>query len=333
LTIVELNNGTTGNPGNLAGLTLGVDGSGSPSENIIIDNNAIVSQYNVSTWTQQDWQNKALSHAITEGWGGDCTAITNNKISNVGFGIAVNGTHVLVHGNTIDHFGDDGIDLGVESGTQVLANIEVSGNTITNNLNIGDANHNDAFQGWVLNGTTATNIVVDSNTIMVQTDPTLPWVGDMQGISEFDGAWSNVTVSNNVVLGGAYHGIAFYDATNLTVVNNTVFGTWGQPASNGDMNECWIGIFGGSNITVRNNVTDMISIASGVMVTQDHNLVTTSHPAVFNSFNLGTLDFDLHPLASASLLIGEGSPTLAPSKDITGATRSGSITIGAYQNP
>jgi parallel beta-helix repeat protein len=318
LTIQNLNNG---------GYTFGVRYSG---DNFVFANGTILSQPDVSTWTQADWRQKALYYGVNGQ--GNCLAITNNTMRNVKFAVGVGGSNVLVRGNTIDHFGDDGIDFaqGTDAGT--ISNIELSRNIITNNLDIGDDNHNDGMQGWVLNGTTGTNVLIDSNLVIAQTDPTLPWASTMQGISEFDGAWDGIQIINNVVIATAYHGIALYGAHNSTIINNTVFGNF--VAANGDVNETWIGVFDRSgsppvNVVVRNNISSLYSLV-GTGVTADHNVLTTNPQTNFVQFNRTTFQYDLHP-APGSAQLGYGSTQLAPAYDITGAQRVPTVTAGAYQ--
>jgi len=318
LTIQNLNDG-----GYVMGARMDVD-------DLVFTGSTLLSQPDVSAWTQADWRQSAI-------WGisasGTCLAITGNDLRNVALGIGVSGTRILVRGNTIDHFGDDGIDFGQGTDAGTLGDLEISGNTLTNNLDIGDGNHNDGLQGWVLNGTTAANVLIDGNTVIAQTDPALPFPGNLQGISEFDGAWEGVHVTNNVVVGSAYHGIALYGARDSTLINNTVLGNWTAP--NGDVNETWIGVFDGKdgtppvNVVVRNNIASVYSLASSG-VTADHNLTATDPASLFVTFDRSGYRYDLHP-APGSPELGFGSPSLAPDHDITGARRTPPITAGAYQ--
>ena len=318
LTIQNLNDG---------GYVFGVRYTG---DNFIFTSGSILSQPDVSAWTQADWRQKALFYGVNGQ--GNCLAITNNTIRNVKFAVGVGGSNVLVRGNTIDHFGDDGIDFaqGTEAGT--ISNIELSRNIITNNLDIGDSNHNDGMQGWVLNGTTGSNVLIDSNLVVAQTDPALPWASTMQGISEFDGACDGIQIINNVVIATAYHGIALYGAHNSTIINNTVFGNF--VAANGDVNQTWIGVFDRSgsppvNVVVRNNISSLNSLV-GTGVTADHNVLTTNPQTSFVQFNRTTFQYNLRP-APGSVQLGYGSTQLAPAYDITGAQRVAPITAGAYQ--
>lgn len=319
LVIQNLNNG-----GYTFGARLDVD-------DVILTDNTILSQPDVSSWSQADWQSSAMAGVNASG---NCVSITNNTIRNIGTAIGISGSNILVHGNSIDHFGDDGIDFGQGTDAGTIGNIEISDNVLTNNLDIGDGNHNDGVQGWVLNGTTGTNVLIDSNTVISQTDPSLQFAGNMQGISEFDGAWENIQITNNVVVASAYHGIALYGAHDSTIINNTVFGNW--LASNGDVDDTWIGVFDNKdgtppvNVTVRNNISNVYNlVASGVVA--DHNVTAAQDPqGLFVEFDRAAFKYDLHP-AAGSVELGYGSAVLAPGHDITGASRRPPITAGAYQ--
>jgi hypothetical protein len=55
----------------------------------------------------------------------------------------------------------------------------------------------------------SSNVVIDSNRIIRQTDPNLPFPTYLQGIDAFDGDWTNLTVTNNVVVTSSCWGIGF----------------------------------------------------------------------------------------------------------------------------
>ena len=101
--------------------------------------------------------------------------------------------------NEIDHFGDDGIDYAA-------SNISITHNYIHDNFDIGDGNHEDGMQGQigpVLGASPTThfsNILIDSNLVIRQTDPKLAFPTYLQGIDAFDEDWTNLTVTNNVVV-------------------------------------------------------------------------------------------------------------------------------------
>ena len=48
--------------------------------------------------------------------------------------------NLLFTNNVIDHFGDDGIDYAAN-------NLAITHNTLHDNLDLGDGNHEDAMQG------------------------------------------------------------------------------------------------------------------------------------------------------------------------------------------
>ena len=103
--------------------------------------------------------------------------MTGSHIHNVRFGAGLLGNNSLLSHNEIDHFGDDGIDYGA-------SNLAITHNCIHDNFDIGDGNHEDAMQGQ--NGPLLTgvpynafsNILIDSNLVIRQTDPKL----DIRGL-------------------------------------------------------------------------------------------------------------------------------------------------------
>ena len=134
--------------------------------------------------------------------------MTGSHISNVRFGAALAADFTVFSGNEIDHFGDDGIDYGA-------SDLNITKNYIHDNLDIGDDNHPDAMQGviGVLPAGVAVNnfesILIDSNTVIRQTDPNFAFPGGLQGIDAFNSNWTYLTVTNNVVITTACWGIAF----------------------------------------------------------------------------------------------------------------------------
>jgi hypothetical protein len=192
-----------------------------PHNDIVFDNNHVLSQADVSAWGMADWQSKRAS-GITEDKG-TCIAITNNTLQNVGFGmLSQSSNKVLIGNNTTDHFSDDGLDYGSN-------NMLVIGNVITNSVEDGDGFHRDAMQGQPYTPTTTySNIVFKKNTIIRITDPTNPFPSELQGIDTFDGIWSNIVVNNNVIITDDGQGIAFYGVHHANFKNNIVLGDAGK---------------------------------------------------------------------------------------------------------
>ena len=325
---------------------------------IIIDGNNLASQDNVDTWSQSDWVAYGRFVAI-QADGGDlsstyekCIAITNNTIKNVRWGIALSANNILADSNMIDNFGDDAVDFAG-------SNLIMSHNTITNNHDIGDSNHNDAMQGQAgrgVAGTVYSNITINGNIVVAKTNPSLAFPGGLQGIDAFDMDWSNLTVINNVVVTNAYHGISFYSVHGGLIANNTVLASTNTGT--------WIGIFDKShqgsssdNVIVRNNIVSNLDTDSAAStITFDHNLVATQIAwwangqaqwltapgtygnqnvidpnglsTVFKLYNNSTSSYDLHLLAG-SLAVGTGNP-VAP-LDMFGYMRPAPVDLGAYE--
>ena len=191
-------------------------GASYPTSNIVFENMTISSQDDVSGWTQAQWvangRNGFNGQSSTGGNDTKCISMTGSHISNVRFGAALTANLTLFSGNEIDHFGDDAIDYAA-------SDLSITKNYIHDNLVINDGNHNDAMQGVIGSlpaGVTVNNfshILIDSNTIIRQTDPNIKFPAGLQGIDAFDGEWTGVTVTNNVVITSACWGIAFSAST------------------------------------------------------------------------------------------------------------------------
>lgn len=217
-----------------------------PSENIIIEENAFLPNSDANTWSQKDWITNSSSGIKTEA---RCATVRANRISTVRTGIYVTGEHSLIEGNIIDHFGGDGIDL-------LAGNASLVGNRITNNHDVGDANHNDGIQGWIYTEEGNSNVLIEKNVVINSTHPSLKFPGELQGISIFDGKWRNVRVLNNCVITNHWHGIAMYGIRDSIIEGNRV-------AATDPKKETWITVKdrkpaqGGTppqNVIVRNNI-------------------------------------------------------------------------------
>ena len=287
------------------------------SNNIIVGNH-IVSQQDVSGWTKADWQrNSSTAVSIN----GECTAILDNNIENIRWGVLASADHVLIQGNVINNIGNDGMQLKASS-------ITVRRNRLTNFLDIGDGNHADMIQSINQSAGTYRDIMIESNTGINQTDPNLLFPNaDTQGITEFDGSWDTYNVINNVVITNHWHGIAIYGAANASIINNTVFGQKPNRTP-------WIGIFNSKsgadpvNNIVRNNLSGAYAYPSKGYA-QDHNLTVSNPSIAVAEFNRVNHAFDLR-LRPGSRAIAAGTPIGAPASDIVGATRAPPIDVGAY---
>jgi hypothetical protein len=192
-----------------------------PHNNIIFDNNHLLSQANVSTWGITDWQQNRASGIVEDK--GSCIAITNNTLENVGFGMTTQDSNkILIGNNTIDYFSDDALDYG-------SSNMLIVGNVITNSVEDGDGFHRDGMQGQPAVETTILhNITIKKNTVIRVTDPALKFPATLQGIGAFDGVWNNIVVTGNVVITKATQGISYYNVHNGTFTSNIVLSDGGK---------------------------------------------------------------------------------------------------------
>ena len=207
-----------------------------------------------TVWSDDDWTTKCAQYGL---WlsGEDCT-VTGCHFYAVENCLAIDGANYLVDGNRAEFFLNDGIEFCV-------SNSRITRNRIHDQYNLAsNIFHHDGIQGWSLKGVHQKNIVIDSNFVARSTGKykSIPPVSSavFQGISIFDGPFSDVTISNNVVMATASHGIALYGCTDSTIERNTVIYQGQNPAK-----PCWIGVFVGkpkwgavepSNIKIRNNI-------------------------------------------------------------------------------
>ena len=278
-----------------------------------------------------------------------CTNVTSNHFLNAFNVLTITNEKALVQGNLIEKFSNDAIDI-------TASNLTLKNNTIKNGLNTSaDPLHADGIQGWSLvsNGVTATNanVTIDGNIVIKTGDPASTY---MQGISMFDGKWSNLVIQNNVVAVNTWNGIAVYGAQNAKILNNTVVSA--DPAGH----PSWIQVHdakdgtASTGIVVRNNIATQFDIAKG-NTAFDHNIAATMIttypggtktftksgsigtansvlPAVltgFTTLNTNTDVFDLR-LRATSIAVGFGSAAGAPALDILGKARKAPTDVGAY---
>jgi hypothetical protein len=352
-------------------------GASFPTTDIILENLQISSADSTAGWSQAQWVAQARNGYDDLGTPGNgangepyttCVTMAGSHIQNVRYAVVLTGNNSLFSNNVIDHFGDDGIDYGAN-------NLSITHNTIHDNLDIGDGNHEDAMQGVIglLSPGVAfnafSNILIDSNLIIRQTDPQLAFPTYLMGIDAFDEDWTNVTITNNVIVTSACQGIAFSSIHNSLIADNTVvedglFPTPGCVASIGVGGATHEGSLS-TNTVVRNNLSSQLSVDtrdSGVSA--DHNVAmccagpeiswyvngvvqflgapgtyangniidTGGAKAEFLNFNPATLTYTVM-LKSGSQAIGAGTAVGAPSIDIAGYARATPSPVGAYAYP
>ena len=213
------------------------------------------------------------------------------------------------------------------------------------------------------------NILIDSNLVIRQSDPKLAFPTYLQGIDAFDSDWTNVTVTNNVVITSACWGIAFGSIHNSLIANNTVVDDGLVPAPG-----CVASIsVGDKTHEVRRAATPSCGTIlrarfgcrhARYSVVADHNvamccagpeiawyvngvpqclgkpgtyangnIIDSGGPkSEFVNFNPSTLTYNVM-LKSGAQAIGGATATGAPTVDILGVTRKAPYTAGAYSYP
>jgi hypothetical protein len=343
-----------------------------PTSDIVLENMTISSQDNAEAWSKAQWvanaRNGFYAQSTAGGANTKCVSLTGSHISNVRNGAGLFANQLVFSNNEIDHFGDDGIDYAA-------SNLAITRNNIHDNLDVGDGNHEDAMQGviGVLPAGAAVNrlqnILIDSNLIVRQTDPELSFPTYLQGIDAFDSDWTNVTVTNNVVITSACWGIAFSSIHNSLIADNTVVED-GLVATPGCVATVSVGDkthegASSNNTAVRNNLAsriDVYNVDNGVEA--DHNVAMCcaspeiswyangapqyiGKPGTYDNGNIidsggptsEFVDFDPSRLTYNVMLkygvkaIGAANEAGAPTVDILGVARKAPYTAGAYSYP
>ena len=352
---------------------IGDQGASYPTSNIVLKNMTISSQDDVSGWTQAQWVSNARSGFSAQSSAGGnntkCISMTGSHISNVRVGAGLSANLTLFSGNEIDHFGDDGVDFAASG-------LSITKNYIHDNVTIGDGVHADAMQGQIgvqVPGVASNNysqILIDSNTVIRQTDPKVPFptIG-LQGIDAFDSDWTNLTVTNNIVVTTACAGISFSSVHGGLIANNTAVND--RLLSNSSICSPGIGVgdkthqgSSSNGVALRNNLANQMTVYNlDPGVTADHNVgMATAGPvfvwyvnrvgtyygspgtygnaniiaaggpaAEFVDFDPSTLTYNLKLKADAPAT--KAGVAGAPAVDIIGVTRVSPYAAGAYSYP
>jgi Right handed beta helix region len=285
--------GTNGNKSpNL--VTITDQGAALQTTDIIMQYMTVDSNPALSGWTQSQMQ-YYVSYAIFAsafrqagiwtlgGQGGpdtSCISITNSHIFNVTYGANLMADKTLFAYNEIDHDGDDMIDYAA-------SNMLIFHNYLHDDQDFGVGAHMDSMQGYPIRRgslvTTYSNVTIDSNVIIRQTDPNLPFPTYLQGIDAFDGDWTNMTVTNNVIVTSSCWGISINSMHNSLVASNTVVDD-GLVVTPG----CtpWLNAGGAthegsysSNLRVTNNIAPhfILGNLNAPTVTSDHNVALSGY--------------------------------------------------------
>jgi Ca2+-binding RTX toxin-like protein len=145
-------------------------------------------------------------------------SITNSEFKNVVFGVCfLDNTRITVSDSYFHDLRSDGIRGGGNS--QIVYT-----NNFFTDFHPNAIDHPDAIQLWTTNETTAMSDVLISGNVMVRGTTGAPFQGvfirDDAGLLHF----SNVTVKDNILLGGHYNGMTFDGVNNGLVTGNVVVG-------------------------------------------------------------------------------------------------------------
>ncbi len=299
-----------------------------PASDVEIDGFEIFSIPDESIWTlASDWDTKAADAISADA---ARAVVRNCRIRNVDFGISMAGRGSRVERNVIDAFSGDGMRGNGDD--------EVFEYNLVKNLRIVNDNHADAFQSWStgpagnVGGGVVKNVTFRGNVLIAYEDRSSPFFGAFQGIGCFDGLYEGWIVENNVVMSEHWHGISFYGARNVRIVNNTLI-----DLDTTDNMKPWLLVIAhkkgepSRNCVVRNNLTPLLDVtadaANGIVV--DHNLVLPSNVAGY----FVDLAHNNARLAAGSPAIDQGSAALAPALDADETPRPAGATVdvGAYE--
>jgi len=188
--------------------------------------------------------------------------VTNSEFQQLSYGV----THINVQGlNVSDNFFHDVRTGGVRGGGSSKVNIT---DNQFRDFHPFEWDHPDAIQFWTTNVTnSASDIVVSGNIVMRGAGAPIQgiFMRDEQGIY----AYKNVTITDNLVVGGLYNGIAVGHAENVKVTNNVVVGLADQ--------ESWISVSTSTGVTVTGNQATKYAYSSNTGQT-DSNNVTVATP-------------------------------------------------------
>jgi Right handed beta helix region len=267
------------NNNKLSLVTVTDQGAALPTSDIILQNMQISSADSTDGWSKEQWLARLrvigiLAQGSDHGANTTCVSVTDSHISKVIFGAEVMANNMLFSGNEIDRFGDDGIDYAA-------SNLLIAKNYIHDDLDLGNGAHMDGMQGYP---GSFSNVVIDSNRIIRQTDPKLPFPTYLQAIDAFDGDWTNLTVTNNVVVTSSCWGIFYGSVHGGRIINNTVVddGTDAGTKNPAGKVVCRPAITVGdkthqgspsNDVIIRNNIANHLTIYNlNPNMTMDHNI-------------------------------------------------------------
>jgi hypothetical protein len=189
-------------------------------------------------------------------------SIANSEITHLRYGInMLDSVGVTIKGNFFHDMRADGFHGGG------LSNVLIADNVFTN-FNPAPGDHPDAIQFWTAKQPeSAENITITGN--VIHRGDGASFQGIFMGDETNALPYKNVTIADNLVIGGMYNGIHVEQADGLSVINNTVAGYLDQAS--------WIRV--GGVDTIRGNVTQLYMIDGKTVAAPAGNVIT---PAIYD---------------------------------------------------
>lgn len=236
-------------------------------------------------------------------------SITNSTFNYLLTGVAeLNNNGFTFSGNSMQYLAADGIDNAGSSNVQILNNTET--NAVLDTVGL----HPDMIQFWTAGTTTdASNITVSGNTFVRGTGAAI------QGIflgNEIGLAYLNVSITNNVVTGGLYNGIAVGDAIDPTISGNTV-----QPYTD---QQSWIVLNGLTGGTIDYNAVTQFLESGDTNLVQVGNTIISAIPVPTTSDPVSPPPPPPAPALTASTPPPPTAPTAPSGLSLDASTNSGS---------
>jgi hypothetical protein len=294
-----------------------------------------------STWNNAAWlENSGIAVYVI----GANNQIINNQIRNTHDGVMLERTSTagagatgsLVRGNSVNHFWEDAY-RGKVSDCTFEYNSAVNSYAVVPPGTEGDPPHRDMFQSYRGDGsfTSVDNVVLRGNVFIARQGTRYTAVpfqyhgfSTIQGISAFDGPYSNWTIENNVVMVEVGLAVGLFGMDNSKIVNNTVvpdpFGTDSEIRivnEKGDVSTS-------DNDIIRNNLAHTLNIGAATHAQVSNNL--TADAATYSTFFVSYAAGDLH-LKAGSPAIDAGTALDAPTTDADEDVRTAPYDVGAYE--
>jgi hypothetical protein len=251
LTFRAANNEGAANSGWL--LRLSDQGAAAPTQDIIIQN-AVIESADASSWTQEQLRTRLRGGVYI--LGGDrinsstfkCATLQDSRISWTRAGVSNSfTTNVAVVHNQIQFFTGDGVDC------YSCSNFTIDHNVIEDRVDAADGAHSDGVQMARFSSYAGPfhNVRITNNKIYRLTSPDNHFPGYLQGVYNTDETYDHTTISGNLLITWACHGLELKTGTNSVFAQNTAI--WdGFPRSSGCST---LNISaGGTNNTFINNV-------------------------------------------------------------------------------